>query len=267
MVQILNENIKPFNSINTSCHELPVVISIPHSGVYIDQDMNDKIVEHVILPNTDWYLPKLYIFLEELGFTVIVNNINRHLIDVNRNLKIESGRSYRTNAIYPRTTQDYKLYKKKLTEEEKKKRINNYYKPYHQALHQAIKEKQKYFKKVYLIDLHSFGLNHNADIILGNDFDQACSISLISFFKNNFQKYGMDVVENYPFAGGYITKHYGEKIENCDALQIELWYQAYIDKRRFGNEELPNINEVLFNETQEKLKNVFTAFKHSLLNG
>lgn len=265
MVKIINKDIQPFYFWNQSCHDLPVVINIPHSGLYIDRAMNDKMFNHAILPNTDWYLPELYNFLEELGFTVIINNINRHLIDVNRDINGKGGNSYKTNAIYPKTTQNKALYLRKLSDEDKKQRIEDYYLPYHQAIKQAIKEKQKYFKKVYLIDLHSFGLNHDADIILGNDYDQTCSISFISFFKKNFENNGLSVVENYPFAGGYITKYYGKEIVGCEAIQIELWYQSYIEKRRFLNEELPEINKELFLATQDKLKNVFISLKNKLI--
>lgn len=264
MVKILTEEIKPFYVINESLHQLPVVISIPHSGEYIDQAMADKLINNTILPNTDWYLPKLYAFLKDLGFTIIVNNINRHLIDVNRSLEGLNSRTYKVNPIYPQTTQQKRLYQKKLSQEEKELRINNYYRPYHQAINQAIKEKQKHFDHVYLIDLHSFGLDHQSNVILGNDFDHACSYNTISFFEKLFQKNDLSVVQNYPFAGGYITKHYG-KIDNCEALQIELWYRCYIDERRFGNEELPEINEEIFKQTQAKLEQVFLTFKEHLL--
>lgn len=85
MIQILKDK-QSMYTINTSLHELPVVISLPHSGTYITSEMAENLMDDVIFPNTDWYLPKLYGFLKELGFTIIINNMNRHLIDVNRDI-------------------------------------------------------------------------------------------------------------------------------------------------------------------------------------
>ena len=85
MIQILKDK-QSMYTINTSLHELPGVISLPHSGTYITSEMAENLMDDVIFPNTDWYLPKLYGFLKELGFTIIINNMNRHLIDVNRDI-------------------------------------------------------------------------------------------------------------------------------------------------------------------------------------
>ena len=68
MIQILKDK-QSMYTINTSLHELPVVISLPHSGTYITSEMAENLMDDVIFPNTDWYLPKLYGFLKELGFT------------------------------------------------------------------------------------------------------------------------------------------------------------------------------------------------------
>ena len=71
---------------------------------------------------------------------------------------------------------------------------------------------------------------------------------------------GFYVQNNVPYSGGYITRHYGNSINKCEALQIELSYKAYIDNREFLEEEFPNINEVLFKNTQKKMKTVFKNF-------
>lgn len=260
MIQILKDK-QSMYTINTSLHELPVVISLPHSGTYITSEMAENLMDDVIFPNTDWYLPKLYGFLKELGFTIIINNMNRHLIDVNRDINDKKGSSYKTNLIYTKTTQGALMYNHELPVQEIERRIADYYLPYHEAIRQALLEKQKYFKKVYLIDLHSFGLNYGADIILGNDNGRACTSKTTNFFKKMMKKQNFKVTENNPFAGGYITKYYGASVENCEAIQIELWYQTYIDKRSFGNEELPVINNELFGETSRRMENVFIELK------
>ncbi|MFR2445642.1 MAG: N-formylglutamate amidohydrolase [Thomasclavelia spiroformis] len=85
MIQILKDK-QSMYTINTSLHESPVVISLPHSGTYITSEMAENLMDDVIFPNTDWYLPKLYGFFKRIRFTIIINNMNRHLIDVNRDI-------------------------------------------------------------------------------------------------------------------------------------------------------------------------------------
>ncbi len=61
--------------------------------------------------------------------------------------------------------------------------------------------------------------------------------------------------DNDPFQGGYITRYYGK--ENVESLQIEMWYQKYIANRYFGNEESPEIDIQLMNQTRKQLHQFF----------
>ena len=63
---------------------LPIVVSIPHSGEEIPVEVGESMTKGVLLPAVDWYLPKLYDFLTDMGVDSVVNHINRHVIDVNR---------------------------------------------------------------------------------------------------------------------------------------------------------------------------------------
>lgn len=87
MIQLLNSKTKKIQTFNLTNNKLPFVISIPHSGIYISERMNSKLLDNVIFSSMDWYLPKLYSFLNELGFTTIINNVSRYEIDVNRDMK------------------------------------------------------------------------------------------------------------------------------------------------------------------------------------
>lgn len=253
---------KKIETINLTKHELPVVISIPHSGVHITQQMEAVLLDNVIFSNVDWYLPQLYSFLDELGFTTIINNISRYEIDPNRDIKNQNKEaSYTKNLIYTKTTFGDEIYKKELDSSEIERRINEFYIPYHQTIKDALHEKLKHFDKVYLIDLHSFGRDLSADIILGNDSGKTISDSFLEIIVKLLKDEGFRVKNNVPYSGGYITKHYANKLENCEAIQVELWYGAYIDKREFGNEEFPNINETTFFNAQQKMKNFFENLK------
>ena len=256
MYKLLNKETEIITVINENLHNLPFVISIPHSGQYITKEMNSKLND-VILANMDWYLPELYNFLEELDFTVIVNNISRYLIDTNRDINAEDSEEYTKSLIYKKTTFNKEIYKTSLLKEEIKGRINNYYKKYHEILIKLILDKQRYFKKVYLIDLHSFGKQVGADVVLGDNNGKTINNGLINHIKKLFEDNGFHTEINNPFKGGYITKHYGANGKRCESLQIELSYSSYIDKRVFGEEEYPHINRSIMVDCQKRLKKIF----------
>ncbi|MBO5349329.1 MAG: N-formylglutamate amidohydrolase [Clostridia bacterium] len=254
---------KELQLINENNHSYPFIISIPHSGTLISKNMNENLIENVILTNTDWYLPKLYEFLKDMGFTVIINQTSRYMIDPNRSINDKTSDSlYNKSLIYTKTTFNKDIYQKALSQNEIEERINNYYIPYHKELEKALKEKLKYFDKVYLLDLHSFGKNVGADIVLGNNNGSTTSNDFFELVKNNLEECGFKVNDNTPYKGGFITRNYKEKLSNCETLQIELWYQAYIDNREFLEEYEPNINEQIFQNAQNKMIQFFEKLKN-----
>lgn len=245
-----------FKEYNTSIHQHPVVISIPHSGTWIPPEMKTKLKKDLVLPNSDWYLPDFYDFLRKQQYTVLINPMNRYVIDVNRD-RIREGDSYKTNLIYTHTTQDDEMYEVLPNEKEIQERIDNFYLPYHQRLEQLLAEKKKHFPKVYLLDLHSFGLNFGADILLGSCFGTSCSDEFLKKMEQLCSDQGFSVKCNQEYAGGYITRHYGRHGLGYEALQIELWYGAYIEKREFGKEELPRIQGEFYKDARERMGWVF----------
>lgn len=260
---ILNDNTNKIKLINENKHYYPFVVSIPHSGLFISETMYNNLIENVILVNMDWYLPSLYDFLENMGFTVVINNISRYMIDVNRSLEDKTNDYvYNRNLIYTKTTFDKNMYKETLSQNEIQERISNYYIPYHKEIERLLTEKSKYFDKIYLIDLHSFGRNINADIVLGNNYGKTTSKEFFNLIKKDLEKCGFRVNDNKPYNGGFITRNYKEKFNNCETLQIELWYGAYINNREFIEEYKPSINEKLFESTKNRMMKFYEKLKN-----
>lgn len=255
-----------FTVLNKDNHEIPIVISIPHSGLLLTKEMTNNLVDDLILPNADWYLPKLYSFLEKLGFTVIINNMSRYVIDPNRDINLDiKDESYIHNFVYPVTTFGDEIYKEDISYTEVMERVEKYYLPYHSLIKEALEEKFKYFDKVYLLDLHSFGNDLGVDIVLGNDYGKTSSDDTFYLVKDLLNKYYFKVLENDHFRGGYITRYYGCEYPNCEALQLELCYKSYIFNREYGNEELPLIDEETFKNAQERMKRFFSDLKNTLI--
>ena len=253
--------------LNRDLHELPFVISIPHSGVSITDIMERNLKSDAILANMDWYLPELYDFLENMGFTVIINRMSRYVIDPNRDLAGGTQQDYRKALIYEKTTFGRDLYQYALSAEEIQVRIDRFYNEYHQTLYDLISEKQKCFDKVYLLDLHSFGKEIEADVVLGNHDDKSMNNCLTLYIKDLFSANHYNVSLNQPFRGGYIVRHYGRANERCEALQIELAYRAYIGKKSFGEEVFPQIDPSVMQDCRNKLRRIFGELKQNVLAG
>ena len=63
----------------------------------------------------------------------------------------------------------------------------------------------------YLPDLHSFGLDFGADILLGSSFGTSCSDEFLKKMEQLCSDHGFSVKCNQEYAGGYITRHYGRQ--------------------------------------------------------
>ena len=63
----------------------PVLISIPHDGRELAPGQQERMTEAAgALPDTDWYVRRLYEFAEEFGASVVAANYSRYVIDLNR---------------------------------------------------------------------------------------------------------------------------------------------------------------------------------------
>ncbi len=201
MRKIVTDKIEKVSVFNASRHELPVVISIPHSGLYVTEAMNNSLRKETVLANMDWYLPDLYDFLKDLGFTVIVNNISRYVVDVNRDINASKDYEdkYTNSLVYMLNTFGKPMYKNKLNKEEIDYRIFKFYQPFHEVLQNALDEKLKHFSKVYLFDLHSFAKEVNADVVLGNNLGSTLDDETTNLVRDLFGQNGFKVTLNKPY--------------------------------------------------------------------
>jgi N-formylglutamate amidohydrolase len=72
---------------------------------------------------------------------------------------------------------------------------------------------------------------NKADIVLGDRYGTSCATLLIDLVEAALRGRGYMVVRNKPYAGGFITEHYGEPGIGQHALQIEINRALYMDER------------------------------------
>lgn len=223
--------------------KIPIIISVPHAGTYIPDEIKTKINPELSnkLDDTDWFIDKLYGFASELGITIIKANYSRWVVDLNRNPQNQplynDGRVI-TDVV---TTTDFngnQIYKENQNpdSEEISRRVELYHLPYHQKLNELLQETKKEFGKVLLFDAHSIrksvpGIRSEdfPDLILGDNDEASASSELIKTTVDSLQNKGYDFSHNYPFKGGFITRNFGNPSENIHALQLEMCKTNYMD--------------------------------------
>lgn len=127
------------------------------------------------------------------------------------------------------------VYRRKLSFAEAEDRVRTAWQPYHAALSSLIAETRGRFGASLLIDCHSMPAHpaHGAsapDIVLGDAHGTACAPRATRLFEEFLSDMGYRVRRNDPYAGGYVTRHYGRPREGQHALQIEVARSLYMDE-------------------------------------
>jgi N-formylglutamate amidohydrolase len=121
-------------------------------------------------------------------------------------------------------------------------RVDLLYRPFHAALADLIRETQALFGYAVLIDCHSMPSqappaagpgNRPAvrpDIVLGDRFGASCDGKVTRLAREALTDVGLETHLNRPYAGGFITEHYGRPFRGVHTLQIELNRALYLDE-------------------------------------
>ncbi len=136
------------------------------------------------------------------------------------------------------------VYRRKLSFAEAEDRIRRHWQPYHAALAALIAETRAEFGYCLLIDCHSMPSHpiqagNPPDFVLGDAHGTACVSRATRLVEEVLQGMGYRVKRNDPYAGGYVTRHYGRPREGVHALQIEVARPLYMDEQRI--ERLPRM--------------------------
>jgi N-formylglutamate deformylase len=68
--------------------------------------------------------------------------------------------------------------------------------------------------------------------VLGDRFGAAASAAVVDRIEAAFAAAGLRVARNMPFAGAFITQHYGRPSRRQHAVQVEIDRSLYMDERR-----------------------------------
>ncbi len=242
----------------------PVVFASPHSGRDYPWSFLRRTVldEHVIRTSEDAYVDRLFECAPQFGAAFLKAGAPRAFIDLNRSADeldpalIEGARKPGHNprvtsglGVIPRVVAGGRaIYRGKLSLTEAETRIEKYWRPYHGQLQQLLTEAHELFGEAILVDCHS--MPHEAldpiarsgarrpEVVIGDRFGASASEAVVDRIETAFLNAGLCVVRNAPFAGAYITQHYGRPSRGQHAVQIEIDRSIYMNEHAIR----PNAN-------------------------
>jgi len=129
------------------------------------------------------------------------------------------------------------VYRRKLPFAEAEARIRQYWQPYHAALAELIAQTRAATGACLLLDCHSMPAHPGhggqpADFVLGDAHGTACAPRATRLVEEALGGMGYRVRRNDPYAGGYVTRHYGRPREGVHALQIEIARGLYMNEAK-----------------------------------
>ena len=249
----------PFEIIEPSEWRGPVVFNSPHSGsVYPRAFLTTSRLDVATLRRSeDSFVDELLLGVVSRGHPLMRAHFPRCYVDVNREPyeldprmfdgRLPSFANTRSMRVagglgtVARVVGDaQEIYGQRIPVDDAIRRIEALYKPYHRALRRLFTRVHRNFGAAVLVDCHSMPSTAaakderpRADIVLGDRYGTSCAAVMAETIEATLRDQGYAVCRNKPYAGGFITEHYGNPAVGLHAIQLEINRALYMDERRF----------------------------------
>jgi N-formylglutamate amidohydrolase len=243
--------------------KVPLIFNSPHSGrIYPSTFLAaSRLDAHTLRRSEDAFVEELFGFVPELGAPLLHAHFPRAYLDVNREpyeldpILFRDGLPHYANTQSVRVvgglgtiarivSESDEIYREPLSVEAALERIRRLYTPYHETLASLLLEAKREFGLAVLIDCHSMPSSPTADrgtarpdFVLGDRFGTSCSGELTRLAASKLEELGYAVALNKPYAGGYITEHYGRPHKAQHVLQIEINRALYMNETSFAKSQ------------------------------
>ena len=263
---------KSFNIKVSNTRTFRTIYSSPHSGSNYSEEFlaQSNLNLKELRSSEDAFIGELFKIAANFDSAFIEASFPRSFIDLNRShleldpklfqgefKYVSTPRNFAGFGVIPRLSgKGNSIYNSFLSLDEAQERLKNFYYPYHDNLRNLIHRAQLSSGFAIIFDCHSMpssfpffeGTNHRgypSDIVLGDLNGSSCDPQLTQKVKATFESQGFSVSINKPFAGGFITKNYGNPKKSIHAIQIEINRGLYMDEEQIK----PNSNFKAFKST------------------
>src|SRR5262252_6420651 len=249
----------PFEVLEPAEWRGPVAFNSPHSGcIYPRAFLAAARLDLAILRRSeDCFVDELLVGVVPRGHPLMRAHFPRCFVDVNREPyeldprmfdgRLPSFANTRSMRVVgglgtvARVVGDaQEIYDKRIAVSEALRRIEGLYKPYHRALRKLFMRLHREFGAAILIDCHSMPSaigskdeRPRADLVLGDRYGTSCVPVIAETIEATMRGFGYVVSRNKPYAGGFITEHYGNPSAGLHAIQLEVNRALYMDERRY----------------------------------
>ncbi len=260
----------PFDVVEPCVLTAPVVFNSPHSGARYPKRFlaASRLDPFALRRSEDAFVDELFLPCVALGAPLLRAHFPRAFLDLNREPfeldpqmfegplpAFANTRSLRVAAglgVIPRVVGDTQpIYRGRMPVADGLGRIAAFHRPYHERLGELIERARARFGLTVLIDCHSMpstlAEGGPLDIVLGDRFGTSAAGWIVDALESALLERGYRVRRNKPYAGGFITEHYGSPASARHAVQIEINRALYMDERRIVKlDRAGTLSEALF---------------------
>lgn len=237
----------------------PLLFNSPHSGrIYPRAFLDASRLDLVTLRRSeDTFVDELVSGVVERGYPLMRAHFPRCYVDVNREPyeldprmfegRLPSFANTRSMRVagglgtVARVVGDaQEIYDQRISVDDALQRIESLYKPYHRTLRRLFARLHRDFGAAILIDCHSMPSTTNArddrpraDVVIGDRYGTSCVGLLSAIVEDTLRDCGYAVSRNKPYAGGFITEHYGNPASGLHTIQLEINRALYMDEKRY----------------------------------
>lgn len=246
----------PISIARPAIQSIPLVFCSPHSGrVYPRAFLQASRLSPLVLRRSeDAFVDRLFASAVGHGAPLLSALFPRAYLDVNREpleldprlidgpmpsaANTQSARVAGGLGTIPRLVADGEdIYASRMPVAVALQRIERLYHPFHQALAGLMRDTHRNFGTALLVDCHSMPStsvgntpSQRPHFVIGDRFGTSCAPEITRVVCRNLTAMGHDVHVNRPYAGGFITEHYGQPHARMHAIQIEINRSLYLDE-------------------------------------
>jgi N-formylglutamate amidohydrolase len=236
---------------------VPLVLDSPHSGRDYPDDFRSLVPVSDLRRVEDSFVDMLFAAAPEAGATLLSARFPRTYIDANRAVcdldpSLLKGRwpeplsptekSRLGHGLVWRTfPPDRPIYADRLPVDAVRRRIEDYWRPYHAALEGEMARLHSRFGAVWHLNCHSMPSTSSpympgrggrrADFVLGDREGESCAPAFTHFVRDRLEAMGYGVRLNDPYRGAELVRAYADPPHGRHSLQIEINRALYMDER------------------------------------